>query len=159
MMELKANQMMHMKMLRELASSITLPDELVRMADAGIVEHAGCYFLKAYYRPRYTATPEQLADRTGLECFVNKVHIDAYAETSWLPIAVNFALRILERLKSEHPQAAFCFIVSLSDNTTCPDSIPSCTTRFHCIRPGESWAEEDLEGYKLEALLTITGTP
>lgn len=157
MMRLKANQSMHLKMLQALASSVSLPDELARMADAGIVEVAGCYFLKAYYRPHYTATPEQLVDRTGLECFVNKLHIDAFAETSWLPIAVNFAFRILERLNSEHPQAAFCFIVSLNDASD-PDCFPSCTARFHCIRPGETWVAEDLNGYKLEAVLTITST-
>jgi hypothetical protein len=120
-----------------------LRDELSQ----GFVVEQGCTFLSASRAKTLSVKLTQLGDRTGMECFVNHVHlgdvcVGASAEEQLLE-AIRFAGAI-DRLAEETPRR---FIVSLSDD--------ECVVRFHQRREGESWISDDLERYPDEAIIVL----
>jgi hypothetical protein len=140
-----------------------LSPPLRELLDAGLIEENGCSFLtKCRCDPKYTLA--EFPDRTGLEYFVNHVHVEDYVEEGnpvvlqeQGPLYAKALQRILE------PHGSFYIIVSMSDTDF--DDKPNfltCTVSFHKVRVGEFLLDEDLETYHHDAMLvlvTASGTP
>ena len=126
-----------------------LPQKLLSILNEGFVEEAQCWFLSALRRE----VPVQRADftdRTAFECFVNHIHVEEYLENGGLPplemlgrgiaLAKELKARLTRRQGAEH----FRIIVAFHG--------PTCTVRFHTIRPDEKWVDKDANGYETDAV-------
>lgn len=134
-------------------SSKPLSSRLASVIGAGIVEEEGCYFLAAC-RAVTKGDIAAFGDRTGLECFVNKVYIEEKQSSELQEQGLLFAEALRTLLAS---RGSFNIIVSISysDLDTQSDSL-TCTVRFHKMRARESWLKDNLNSYVDEALLVIS---
>ena len=106
---------------------------------AGFVEEKGCVLLASEKRDSEsdrTATQ----DETGYECFVNHVHVESLGE------ALEFARRLKKALTSLFP-GDFVVIVSFDGRVA--------TVRFHRLRAGQTWLNENLEEYREEGIAVL----
>ena len=126
-----------------------LDPRLGAILDAGFEDIGGCIVLARFAESARGASPADLGDETGLEAFVNHLHIDdelaSAAESEVLIQAVLFVRRLARELSAAYPDDAFEIVLAFSD---------SCTVRFHRSRPGQSWLANDIESYD-EALLWV----
>jgi len=75
-------------------------------------------------------------DETGVECLVNKLHIDDdFEKNEWIAAIYTFG-SMLSSLASGHNVR----LIATADDM-------SCTVRFHLIRKGQEWLDVDIEGY------------
>jgi hypothetical protein len=108
----------------------------------------GSVLLKSeYLRSRHIA-PEDYQDRTGYECFINHVHIPCKRGKKNLLSALGHLFGLRESREEQFPERAFVIIASFSRG--------ECTVRFHQLRHNERWLGDDLEEYRLNAILEIT---
>jgi hypothetical protein len=129
-----------------------LSPRLKALLNGGIIEEDGCWFL-AKCRSGAKATIAECQDRTGLECFVNKVHIDEADRVALLDQGIAFVDALRELLESK---GHFNIImgVGYSDYDDHPN-ILICNVRFHQIRAGEALLASDLNTYSDEGLLVV----
>jgi hypothetical protein len=99
-------------------------------------------------------------DPTGVECLLNKVHVDDFVKRGSLSlkeltqVGILYALAVKDKLERTRIPGMFRVIVSVSSTSIA--SLPhSCTVRFHRLREDNPWLKEDIESYEDEALLTI----
>jgi hypothetical protein len=91
-------------------------------------------------------------DETGIECIASKIHIDAFLPRNtplvdMVDVAMAYAHELAERLNSSSLGGAFRVIIGASPMDE--ESVRNtCVVRFHRIRQGQQWLNEDLEGYK-----------
>lgn len=129
----------------DLSNLKMLPDSLTSIINEGFIENEkGLFFRKFYLKSRVTNL-DQIPDKTGCECFVNKIHIDDYSKTisESFEIAVSFSLRLLETIS----RPLIRTIISFDD--------VSCVFRFHVIRADETWLSDNLELYLEDGILVI----
>jgi hypothetical protein len=100
-------------------------------------------------------------DETGFECSLSKLHVEDFASND-LPLpeltrlGIAYALRLRDALLRSSLSGHFRIIIAaqLPDpDINVNGSI--CTIRFHRIRTGQVWADDDLDNYGMEAVLTI----
>ena len=136
---MKTNQNMR-RFLGELRENrLGLSPKLSSILNAGFVEEKGCVLLASEKRDcgsDRTATH----DETGYECFVNHVHVESLGE------ALEFAGRLKKTLTSLFP-GDFVVIVSFDGR--------EATVRFHRLRAGQTWLNENLEEYREEGIAVI----
>jgi len=133
-----------------------LPQHLQHVLSGGLLEEDDCWFLAACRGdPKYTV--ERFGDRTGLESFVNSVHVDDTEKVDPITLQKRGLAYIEALRKLLEPYGAFKIILgfSYSEPEDGPKELTS-TVRFHKVRLGEAWLIEDLEGYKMDSLLVIT---
>lgn len=126
-----------------------LPQKLLALLNAGFVEVDQCFFLAALKK---IASVQRLdfPDLTSYECFVNHIHIEEYLENGGLPPlemlgrGLALAQELRERLSQLHGARHFRIIVAFPG--------PTCTVRFHTMRPDETWTDKDTAGPGSEAL-------
>ena len=129
-----------------------LPQKLLALLNAGFVETDQCVFLSVL---KNNASVERLdfAHRTAYECFVNHIHINQYLENGGLPPlemlgrGLALARELRDRLARLHAARHFRIIVA------CPG--PTCTVRFHTIRPDEDWIDKDAGSAEREAIAIL----
>jgi hypothetical protein len=129
-----------------------LPQKLLALLNAGFVEVDQCVFLVVLKK---TASVQRLdfPDLTSYECFVNHIHIEEYLENGGLPplemlgrgLALAHELQTL--LAKLHGTKHFRIIVAFPG--------PTCTVRFHTVRPDEDWVDKDASGPGSEALAIL----
>ncbi len=116
-----------------------------------------CFFRELFRHHNVTECAlATFQDRTGLECYVNKIHLEDFLEEGTTldgPSLARLAVRC-SRLLASHPRKKFPgrpfrIIVSVDGRV--------CTLRFHKIRPGELWLQ-DLHLVE-EALLVVDFSP
>ena len=136
---MKSNQNMR-RFLRELKENRpALSPKLSSILNAGFVEEKGCVFLAS--EKRDSGSDRAAAqDETGYECFVNHVHVEGLGE------ALEFARRLKNALTSLFP-GDFVVIVSFDGR--------EATIRFHRLRSGQTWLNENLEEYREEGIAVI----
>jgi hypothetical protein len=103
-------------------------------------------FLKEEYERARHVRLADFPDRTGLECFVNHLHLPFSGTRKSLLACIGHAsalLRGLARLEDRR----FQVIVSITEG--------ECTVRFHELRSNERWIADDLEGYASESILLL----
>jgi hypothetical protein len=100
-------------------------------------------------------------DETGFECSLSKVHIEDFAGKD-LPLAdltrfgIAYALRLRDALLRLSVSGLLRIVVdSQLPSSECDVKSSICIVRFHKLRAGQAWLADDLEGYKLNAVLVI----
>lgn len=93
---------------------------------------------------------QRYGDRTGFEASCNEFRINDFVEYESELEILNLALLTMDswenELKCKFPSYKFCLILDFDDGYA--------TLRFHKKRNDEkNWLTDDLEGYKLNALL------
>lgn len=129
---------------------IDLPAKLSDLLSAGVVDQDGCVFLAQLAKRASSASRSDFPDLTGYECFVNHVHVDDYVDDAnpqtLAAMGVVFARGLCELLSKR--SGDFNVIVGSDDL--------SCSVRFHQVRAGEAWLNDDLESYQDEAIALLT---
>ena len=129
-------------------SARPLASGLAQLLRGELVEENGCWFLVPLREGAKTASLASFPDRSGLECFVNHIHIEDFLETSDVVECLRQGLRWAGGLRGKlEEHGKFNIIVSCDDT--------GCSVRFHRIRPDESWMTDDLEGYRAESVLVM----
>jgi hypothetical protein len=105
----------------------SLPGSLMAVIVAGFVQKDDCVFLRALYNGA-SAKTNSFPDNTGLECFVNHIHIEDYSPDSFFEAGLEFLRAIRHSLKLEFPDIPFRCIISVDED--------GCNIRFHRIRAG-----------------------
>ena len=102
-------------------------------------------------------------DETGFECSLSKIHVEDFVAED-LPLAevtrvgIAYALRLRDALLRLRSVLTGTFRIIVDAQLPSPDldvhgSV--CTVRFHKVRPGQVWLDDDLDAYKLNAVLVI----
>lgn len=120
--------------------------------DVQIVESHGCFLLGTFVKKPHLS-PADFPDRTALECSANKLKMESMFDRRLaascplllLTAGMMTAVAVARQL-ARHP-AKFNVIVSYDGD--------SCAVRFHKIRAGQRWLQEDLEGYADEGVLAF----
>ena len=129
-----------------------LPQKLLALLGAGFVEEEKCVFL-SLLKIDSPVKRADFPDRTAYECFVNHIHIEDYLENGGLPPlemlgrGLALARELKARLSSLPGKRHFRIIVSFRG--------PSCTVRFHTVRPDETWTDKDASGLQSEAIAIL----
>lgn len=114
-----------------------------------IVTQSGCYYFDSL-TPKYLIDPPDMFDRTGSECFHNKIFIGAIiqntSKSKRFECGILFAEKLAAKLLTE---------IGTGFNVIFTFDMENSFVRFHKIREGESWLDDDLESYKLDAVLKI----
>jgi hypothetical protein len=118
-----------------------LSPELSSVPNAGFVEEKDCVLLASEAR-NSAFDPAATRDDTGHECFINHVHVESLGE------ALEFARRLNKALAATFA-GDFVVIVSFDGSTA--------TVRFHRLRVGQAWLNENLEEYREEGI-AVTGS-
>lgn len=129
-----------------------LPQKLLALLNSGFAEVDGGIFLSALKNKASVQRPD-FPHSTAYECYVNCIHIEEYLENGGLPplemlgrgLALAHELR--ERLSRLHGARHFRIIVAFPG--------PTCTVRFHTIRPDEEWVDKAAAGRGSEALAIV----
>lgn len=131
-------------------SSIILPDKLNDMIESGIVLHQNCFVLRDALEANPHIRIEECQDRTGYEALMNHIHIEQYTDKNFLPVGFGFLQKVSDILHKQFPDETFYGIVGVDLEGR------DCVVRFHCMHEGEiMWLEDDLEGYKIDAVCLI----
>jgi hypothetical protein len=113
--------------------------ELASILASGIVEEKGCVLLASETRDSaFDRAATQ--DETGYECFINHVHAESLGE------ALEFGRRLNKALAATFA-GDFVVIVSFDGR--------KATVRFHRLRAGQTWLNENLEEYREEGIAVI----
>lgn len=126
-----------------------IPKGLSELLQSGIHYQDDCYTLKRNLITSKEVTIKDFSDLTGYECYINRINIDDYLDSTDLKelLLSSFStITQLEGMLSKFKQA-FAIILSLE-----VDDIISASVRFHKIRATEFWLDQDLESYQDEAL-------
>jgi hypothetical protein len=136
---MKTNQNMR-RFLTELQTNPSvLSPELSSILASGFVEEKGCVLLAS---ETHDSVFDRAAhqDETGYECFINHVHIERLDE------ALEFARRLKKALVAAFV-SDFVVIVSFDGQ--------KATVRFHRLRAGQTWLNDNLEEYREEGIAVI----
>ncbi len=136
---MKTNQNMR-RFLAELKENRSgLSPKLSSILNAGFVEEKGCVLLASEKRDSGSDRAATQVE-TGYECFVNYVHVESLDE------ALEFARRLKEALAAIFA-GDFAVIVSFDGR--------EATVRFHRLRAGQTWLNENLDEYREEGIAVI----
>jgi hypothetical protein len=105
----------------------------------GFVEEKGCVLLASEAKTSAIAQNTS-QDETAFECFVNHLHVNSLDE------ALEFARRLKSAL-SERFTDTFVVIAAFDGR--------KATVRFHKLRAGQTWLNENLEGYLEEGVAVL----
>jgi hypothetical protein len=134
-------------------TEITLSDSLTDLIASGVTEFAGGYYFSKLIQKDPFSPESTFIDRTGSECFYNKLFIEQYTPSTdpvfICSMGVAFARKLAQLLEQTY---GVDFKVILSFDI---DNLSDCHIRFHKIRANEEWLVEDLEQYKTNAILII----
>jgi hypothetical protein len=141
--------------LNNFVQSHPLEEELRHVIDSPILEVDGCFFFEELWKGSSGVSLSHFSDQTGLECFVNHLHMEEYVESTSTTLTFNLLLaqgwqcatHLAERLVAYRPEVGFRIIIGAGEGTW-----PTCTVRFHLIRDDENWLSDDLEEYREEAV-------
>jgi len=127
-----------------------LPQKLIALLNEGFIEEEDCVFL-ARLKKQAQVQRLDFPDRTAYECFVNHIHVEDYLENGGLPplelLGRGIALAREMSARLSQLQSTKCFRIIVAS-----DGGPSCTVRFHLVRPDEDWVSKSANGFKEEAV-------
>lgn len=128
-----------------------LDPRLAYVLRSGFTEEGDCVLLSALHAG-YSLSLGSRLDRTGLECFVNHLHIGDYFPGSpeeQLRQAMLLVEELVSLLARAYPNASFRVIVTQNRRQT--------TVRFRKVRSGNAFLATDLEKSEDEAVWTYQG--
>jgi hypothetical protein len=146
-----------------------LPKELDKHLESKFLDMYGCVLLDSMI-PSYllcenstkqssfedlpAAIREDVRDRTGLEHFVSKIHIDSYVNSHHFECGLQFLLGILKLFRSQYPQNVLRGILSMDDGSE-PDGIFSCCVSYNLKRVDESWLAPNIDDANIDQFREI----
>lgn len=148
---ISANNKAQAVLLSVLGSPLpSLHKELVDVISQGLDDHENMILLSYAKNLFDPALKDQLFDETGVECFINHIHIDDYYkgldDGESLLICLELARQIMDFDQAK--KVKLKIIISLSGEG-------ESSIRFHRLREAQEWLSDDLESYE-EAILTLT---
>jgi hypothetical protein len=132
-----------------------LSRRLTKHLDDGIIEEDGCWFLASERRANKQYTLSQFQDHTGLECFINHLHIDARNEHDFVRVLEQGFLLLNALLGLLEPHGVFKIILGFNRSADPDHQFMAGTVRFHKVRPAEEWLDTDLEKYQTDAIFVF----
>ncbi|MBL8712153.1 MAG: hypothetical protein JNM12_04580 [Alphaproteobacteria bacterium] len=152
---IQANQeMLQILFDAALPEKLVMPVHLEKILAEGLIEEDGCWFLAAC-RKGTEGSIKQFGDRTGLESYVNGVHIDVITDRVELPVLRQQGLLYVQALrKLLQPKGVFGIVMGISQVVDMDDF--SCTVRFYKVRSDEPSYAKDLDGFRDGAVLIFT---
>lgn len=116
----------------------------------GFVIIDGCYYFKSF-APRALVFSKDLIDRTGNECFFNKISLDtnfnSLESLDLLKCGISASFELYIKLVQTFKGERFNVIFSYNND--------GASLRFHKDRNDENWLADDLDKYKKDAILQI----
>jgi hypothetical protein len=100
-------------------------------------------------------------DETGFECNLSKIHVEDFvADDLSLSEVARLGIAYAVRLRDALLQSVLSGTFRIIGDAQLPDADLNmhgsiCTVRVHKVRPGQIWLDDDLEAYKLNAVLVI----
>ena len=137
---MRANQKMRGYLSHLQTHESALSPELLSILIAGFVEEKGRALLRSKTHDS-AVTRDASEDDTGYECFINHRHVESLAE------GLEFARRLKSAL-AECFTDAFVVIVLSFDGR-------EATVRFHKQRVGQTWLNNNLEGFVKEGIAVL----
>ncbi len=150
-MNIKMNSVMKRMLEHFGVNSISLdviPDDLDVFEDIvkeGIVEEGGCILLRQNLSQYKNSKIKDFPDLTGYECFINKIHVDDYLNTSDPKVLLEYTLRLAQYFVKQ--LAKFNEKIQIVIGFQLDDILTS-SIRFHKVRNNEFWLNSNLESYK-----------
>ena len=167
MVDFETNFQINNKM-RELCKGISIPDldnlnkELNVLIINGLVKkYEDCVIFKKNMN-KFKVDISDFIDKTGYECFMNKINLEDYIlKSGTLSVIHQGFLTLLMITKlilefKELPLSIYYLIFSINQDDK-DINLHSYVLRFHKLRPGETWLQDDLNSYN-EALMIFSFT-
>ena len=136
------------KLLLEMEITLPVSTAEASVPNPSLMEHDDSIFLADEYRRSSSVSISDFPDRTGLECFVNHVHLPFERNRRSLVRALAYVERLRKNLADYAKSRSFQIIMSVSGS--------DCVVRFHQCRFGEIWLATDLDKYLEESILTVS---
>ena len=127
------------------AVKVMLPAELLSIVEQGFEIRQNCALLVAQIPGGSNASLKDFPDRTGYECFINSFHIDDYVDGNFVEVAYAFAKALLNLWRQSQYFEVGQVIVAETEFGS--------IVKFHLLRAGESWLDDDLETYDVGILV------
>jgi hypothetical protein len=121
-----------------------LPGNLDELLMGGFIAHEQCVFFRKLFESKGNATREVFPDDISYECHVNHFHFEGESERELACIGREFCRRARSEWKNSGLSGELQLIISIQER--------ECTLRFHRVRNGLQWLDDDLNLYK-EAIL------
>lgn len=123
-------------------------EELRQLSEARFVLKDGAWLNAVLASSRENLRAANYGDATGYEAVVNHIYVDDFVpRLNAIPQALAFAREIARTWRSQSSEERLLFIISATET--------SCGVRFHVVRDGVSYVDEDLETYALDALAVL----
>jgi len=139
---------------------VALPDSLRKfLEEAEIVDRTGVVVFTGGFKD----DGKPCTDPTGVECLINKVHMDEFLPgrraslRQITRIGISYALALRKKIRETKIAGDFRIIVSAS-RSLAASRRATCPVGFHVLRKNNPWLVEDIESYKHDAVLTIDWT-
>jgi len=129
----------------------SLNTKMTEMLDEGFVMIWDCIFLKALLKFDTNTSLQNFPDKTGYECFVNSIHTDEFVSDEHLIQACLFVESLFYKWKQFTDNETLEAIISDDEFGT--------VIKFHLLRSGEFFLNEDLEGYEDAVLVADSSSP
>jgi hypothetical protein len=143
---------MNAKMKERLAGIVwhekKIPEKLLDMLYPGFSIENGCVFLTSLAAKRRNVDGSNFPDKTGWECFVNSIHIDDYCSSAYILNSLIFLDDLFKKWR-ERKEGVLQAIVSSDEY--------GVNVKFHLLRDGESWVDQNLEKYE-DPILILDST-
>lgn len=137
---IKSNLRMSLLLFEEIISKQQLDTRLLKILNQGFIQKDGCYFLKSFYEADTNVTQRNFIDKTGYEAFINSFHVDDYVEDNYFLQTILF-VKMLSIYWGELTNQK-------NIETIIAETSFGFNVRFHVVREGEIYNDENLENYK-----------
>jgi hypothetical protein len=145
-------------------SSIETPASLVALATGGFKEVDDCVVPADYpessiwsaERPKVT----NIDDETGFECSISEIHIEGHFDVpiefeELVRTGKDVAFYFGSELSKSEIEGSFRVIVSAKRADSECNVGDACVVRYHKLRAGQVWLDDNLEAYKEEAIAVL----
>jgi hypothetical protein len=142
-------------------SCLSIPAALDALATGGFKEVDGCVVPASLNSDQiWSSTRPKIVnidDETGFECDLSEINVESFLPPSvefheLARLGCDFGGFLARKLAVVKIPGRFRVIVSARPKDLESKVGNTCTVRFHRLRDGQVWLEDDLEGYREEAI-------
>jgi hypothetical protein len=142
-------------------SCLSIPAALDALATGGFKEVDGCVVPASFDRDQiWSSTRPKIVnidDETGFECDLSEINVENFPLPSvefheLARLGCDFGFLLATELTATKIPGPFRIIVSARPEDPESKVGNTCTVRFHRLRDGQAWLEDDLEGYREDAI-------
>ncbi|MBW8309100.1 MAG: hypothetical protein K0M45_05620 [Candidatus Paracaedibacteraceae bacterium] len=160
MITINSNQLMKKLLFKAdwTTMKFCLSNSFFSLLEKGFIYKDGCLLLLENFHKAKVLNGD-FVDRTGYECFVNKIHVEDYIPISnTIPIeqiylcGLFFLSKTVEKINLLSFKGLYRFILSIDQDEE-DSTLNSYVFRFHTLRQGEEYLEENLDLYESSILV------